>query len=76
MAISSIGRVVQELVEAHGGRLEVDSGPGSRTTVSVFLPAAVEPGIAEGALARDGSPSGDLHPSYRDRGPIRSEPRE
>lgn len=52
--------VVHGIVEAHGGRVAVESEPGAGTTVSVYLPAAatVEQEGTNTTTDRDGEPTG------------------
>jgi two-component system OmpR family sensor kinase len=44
--------IVKELSEALGGDVEVTSGPGEGTTVTVCLPRSAEPAVTTGSVDR------------------------
>lgn len=49
--------IAREIVEAHGGEIQVDSSPGNGATFTVRLPRVVHPHLAEGR-PNEGAPPG------------------
>lgn len=47
--------IVDRIVKAHGGRIEVESTEAGGTTFSIYLPLAPEPGLDARVTSRDGT---------------------